>query len=197
MTQPAQQPSLGKRCLRLLEAVVWSGLAFVLMDWPSPAMPLCLFVIGVATAAPIGRPWIDEIPRTVTLGASCALIVGLASGGLTSGEGWNRTLVVLTLCVAAMTAGGFGFQARPRWAWMAAAYLAAVALFALDHQRVLAAADHAPGDDRLWWIFPAVLAAALPLSHFALRAGLVFIRRRAAAQGRAAWFRRPANLSSD
>ncbi|MDG2530753.1 hypothetical protein [Caulobacter endophyticus] len=202
-TSATQQPSLGKpppalgvRCLRLLEAVVWSALALVLLNWTSPAAPFCLFVIGVATAAPIGRPWIDEAPRAVTTGASCVLLVGLVSDGLTASESWNRILVVLALVLAVAKAGGFSFRARPRWAWIIVAFAAAVALFALDHQRILAPGETlavARGDapatlvdpiaylraaDRSWWVAPVLLALLLTVGRVVAWYGLALIRRR-------------------
>ncbi|PVM90177.1 hypothetical protein [Caulobacter endophyticus] len=214
------------RCLRLLEAIVWPALAVALFNWTSLAAPLCLFVIGVAIAAPIGRPWIDEVPRGVTAGASCALFVGLASDGLTAGESWNRILVVFALCLAVGKAGGFSFRARPRWAWIAVAFAATLTLFALDHQRAAAeaaskipqvadilAAAVADGaarqaiytemlanlrqPDRLWWVWPVLLAGLLPVGRFVAWRGLAFIRRRDVGRSRKAWFRHPANLSSD
>lgn len=222
-----QPPSLGARCLRLLEAIVWPALALVLLDWTSLAAPLCLFVIGVAIAAPMGRPWIDEVPRAVTAGASCALFVGLASGGLTTGGSWNRILVVFALCLAVAKAGGFSFQARPRWGWIAVAFAATLALFALDHQRAAAEAAselplvadnlaaavadgrtdgqaiyaellaHLRQPDRLWWVWPVLLAGLLPVGRFVAWHGLAFIRSRDVGRSRKAWFRHPANLSSD
>jgi len=229
MTQPApKQPSLGMRCLRLLEALVWSGLAVVLPDWKDLATPLSLLFLSAMVSAPVARPLIDGVPRLITGSTSFALGVGVVGTHLASNlidGALNRGVVVLALVIACWKARGFVLERRPRWMWIAAACTGCLALFALDHQRVVAdkagdlahysetlatlgpkmsavsraALEDTVSDlrrpDRFWWVPPALFAALLPLLRLLISHGLALVRSREAGRARRAWFRRPANLS--
>ncbi|PLR23905.1 hypothetical protein SGCZBJ_15110 [Caulobacter zeae] len=221
---------MGLRCLRLLEAVVWPVLAVVLPDWRDLATPLSLLFVSAVISAPVARPLIDGIPRFITGSTTLVLGMGLVwtylAPDLIDGA-WNRGFIVLALLVACRKARVFDLERRPRWALIVAAGAACLALFALDHQRILAAnaelisryADsqasasargnaeweammaaeiaHLRAADRSWWVLPTVLAVLPPVGRFVARRGLAFIRRRDVGRSRKAWFRHPANLSSD
>ncbi|KSB87988.1 hypothetical protein AS593_18935 [Caulobacter vibrioides] len=218
------------RCLRLGEAAAWLGLAAVLPAWKDPATPLSLLFLSAMVSAPVARPLIDGVPRLIVGPASFVLGAGLAGTYLEAGMiggSWNRGFIVLALLVACFKAGGFILERRPRWGWIAAACVATLTLFALDHQRAAAeaasqipvvagslAASVANGSvdgqaiyaellaslrrpDRLWWVLPVLLAVLLPVGRVVARHGLALIRRRDVERSRRAWFRHPANLSSD
>jgi len=57
-----------------------------------------------------------------------AVVIAYAAG--------NRMLVFLMLVLTFMQAGAFDLEVRPRWALIAAAFVTALGLLALDHQRV-------------------------------------------------------------
>jgi hypothetical protein len=228
MTTPApQQPSLGLRCLRLLEAVVWPALAVALPNWPDLATPLCVLFFCASISGTMRGPHIDSVPRLIRNLAVTTLGIGLLIRFLPGDGGSTRALVAVGLLIALARLGGFRLEPRPRWPWIAATFAAAFVLLALDHQRVVAAeagklaryggmltalgpemstasrsalertVEDLRHPDRFWWVPLAVFAVLLPLSHVLIPRGMSLIRRRDVGRSRKAWFRRPANLSSD
>lgn len=224
---PPSKPSLGMRSLRLGEAVVWPALAVALPNWPDLATPLCVLFFCASISGTMRGPWIDSVPRLIRNLAVTTLGIGLLVRFLPGDGGSNRALVTAGLLIALARCGGFRLEPRPRWPWIAASFAAAFVVLALDHQRVVAAeagdlarygsmlttlgAEMSPESrsalertvedlrhpDRFWWVLLAVFAVLLPLSHVLIPRGMALIRRRDVGRSRKAWFRHPANLSSD
>jgi hypothetical protein len=149
-----------------------------------------------------------------------------SADGPADGE-WNRGLLFLGLLIALLRSDGLREKGAQRWTWVVIAAAAYLGLTALDHQRVLEANRlrideltanlqlyRDPGDasmrgwvldeiadlrtaDRYWWVWPLVMVAIAVVGRPISERIMDRLARRAAARSKAAWFRRPTDLSSN